>query len=191
MKILNMEEDLKRAVETLKEGGIILYPTDTIWGLGCDATDDRAVKRLFDIKRRPDAKAMISLVSSLEMLKEYVGIVPEEAKEEIAAAQRPVTVIYDHPRLISSLLVANDGSAAFRIPRLEFARELCGRLGHPVVSTSANISGQKAPAVFDEILSEIKDKADYICEFGRKAVPSSPSRIVKITDCGVTTVIRE
>lgn len=185
------EEDIKRAVEVLKAGGVILYPTDTVWGLGCDAANPEAVKRIFQIKRRPDSKALISLVESEEILQKFLVCFPAAAEREIERTERPLTVIYDRPRGITPLLEAPDGSAAFRITSLQFAKELCRRLGRPLVSTSANISGTQAPAVFDEIAEEIKKEADYICIYGRDLPPSVPSRILKITDSDEITVIRE
>lgn len=182
--------DMERALKCLKEGGIILYPTDTIWGIGCDATDSAAVERIFALKRRPGSKAMISLVASLGQLSEYVDDVPEEAKKLMEETSTPLTVIYSNPKGISSALKAEDGSAAFRITGNEFTAKLCAMLGRPLVSTSANIAGQPSAAVFSEINEDIKAGVDYICEFGRNLRAGSPSRIVKFESDGRKTVIR-
>lgn len=186
-----IEADLKIASRVLDEGGIILYPTDTIWGLGCDACSEEAVERLFALKSRPGAKAMISLVDSLPMLFRWVGNVPGKAREEIENPDgHPLTVIYDNPEGIAPALKADDGSAAFRIPQLRFTRELCRRLGRPIVSTSANISGHPAAKTYEEIAGDLKEGVDYICRYGRELPPGSPSRILKITDKEEVTVIR-
>lgn len=187
-----IREDLTKAVDVLKNGGIILYPTDTIWGIGCDATNDAAVKRLFELKSRPEAKAMISLVDSKNTLLEYLSFFPVEADQELSYTQRPLTVIFDQPRGISSMLTAEDGSAAFRIPQNEYTGELCRLLGHPLVSTSANISGKKSPRFYSEIEKDLIESVNYICRYGRDDNSvKEPSRIIKITDKGVVTVIRD
>ena len=182
--------DIERAVEALKEGKIILYPTDTIWGLGCDATNEGAVERLFELKARPSSKAMLSLVDSLETLNKWVKKVPDKAVEMMATIDEPLTIIYDSPQGIAPALKAEDGSAAFRIPKNEFTQEVCRRLGRPLVSTSPNISGGKSPACFAEIDPAIIGKADYVCKSHRYARCASPSRILKITDSGALTAIR-
>lgn len=191
MKNEDTARDLSQALGKLEKGGIILYPTDTIWGLGCDATNEDAVKRLFDLKHRPGAKAMISLVGSLDCMKNWVKHVPDAAIEEIKSACRPITVIYDSPFGISDLLKAEDGSAAFRIPDYEFTKELCLRFGKPIVSTSANFSGANAPNSFEDIDENILKKVDYICQNGRNRLGNSPSRIIKISNNGEKIVIRE
>lgn len=186
-----MEKDIQKAIETLKAGGIILYPTDTIWGIGCDAVNTEAVEKLFRLKRRPEAKAMISLVDSEKTLERYVEYVPRRAKEEMEHCDRPITIIYENARGISPLLIAEDGSAAFRIPRLEYTRELCRRLGRPLVSTSANLAGEKTATTFAEIGDEIKGGVDYICKYDNQKTDSKPSRIVKISGNGEAVIIRE
>lgn len=184
--------DIESAVATLKAGGIILYPTDTVWGIGCDATRPEAVKRIYSIKRRVDSKAMISLVSDAAMLERWVDDIPEAALELAEVAVRPLTIIYDHPCGMAPELLAPDGSAAIRIASDEFCRSLCRRLRRPVVSTSANISGRPAPGCFDEIDQEIKDAADYVALSGRgtQANSNRPSSVIKISDGGVIKIIR-
>lgn len=190
MDIKQIQKDIFKAVETVRRGGIILYPTDTIWGLGCDATNTDAVERLFEIKHRPGSKAMISLVDSLETLEKWVWEIPEKAEEAINNQSGSLTIIYDSPRGITPSLMAEDGSAAFRITTLNFTRQLCATFGKPLVSTSANISGQIAPRTFSEIPEEIIRSVDYTCSFGRDLHPAEPSRILKIGNDGSITVIR-
>lgn len=142
-----MEKDIENCLKVLEAGGIILYPTDTVWGLGCDATNPDAVAALYALKRRRDSKSMLSLVDSRESLLRWVGELPENAEATLAEAilaepGRPTTVIYPSPRGLAPGLIAEDGSAGFRISGEAFTRELCRRFGRPVVSTSANISGE-------------------------------------------------
>ncbi|MCH5213633.1 MAG: threonylcarbamoyl-AMP synthase [Muribaculaceae bacterium] len=186
-----MVNDLRKAAEVVEGGGIILYPTDTIWGIGCDSTNEEAIERIFAIKRRPDSKAMISLCDSSETLRRFVETVHPAAEEEMARSERPVTIIYERPKRISEKLKAGDGSAAFRIPRNPFTQELCALLGKPLVSTSANFSGETAPTTFSEISEEIKKAVDYVCTSGRDTIGAAASRIVKISDKGEKTIIRE
>lgn len=186
-----MEKDLQEAVRILKSGGIILYPTDTIWGLGCDATNQEAVEKLFALKKRPDSKAMISLVDSVNSLSGWVRKIPSAAVQEFSLSKTPVTIVLDSPVGISGLLKATDGSSAFRIPQLEFTRLLCFHLGHPIVSTSPNISSSPSPRSFGDISEEIVSGVDYVCEYGRDLFGSRPSRIVKITNDNRIFVIRE
>lgn len=184
-------DDLKRAVDTVKNGGVILYPTDTIWGIGCDATNPQAVARVFAIKQRSDSKAMISLVDSEESLRKWVAQIPEKARRLLKEEIRPLTIIYDSPRGIAKGLMAPDGSAAFRIPRATFVNELCRMAGVPLVSSSANIAGFSSPASFSEIQEDIISKVDYVCTFGRQPGNSLPSKILKISNDNEVSVIRE
>lgn len=175
----------------MRRGGIILYPTDTIWGLGCDATNAEAVARLFEIKHRPDAKSMLALVDSVAMLERYVDDIPDVAYELIEAAVNPLTIIYDHPHGIPSSLLAPDGSMGFRITRERYSASLCRALRHPVVSTSANISGAPAASRFDEIPEEILNNADFTAQYRRDDLTAaSPSGIIKISDGGIFKIIR-
>lgn len=186
-----MKESIAKALDVLKKGGIILYPTDTVWGLGCDATNAEAVKRIYEIKRRTDAKAMLMLVGSDGQLQQYVKQVPDAAWMLIDVAVHPLTIIYDNPKNIAPNLLAADGSAGFRITSENFSKTLCLRFGRPIVSTSANISGTPAPQCFNEISQEIKDSVDYIVEFRQKEIEkSSPSNIIKVSDSEVIRVIR-
>lgn len=183
-------EDLKKAVDTLRAGGVILYPTDTIWGLGCDATNSEAVEKIFKIKNRADSKSMLSLVGSDGMLQQFVEDIPDIAWELIDAAVNPLTIIYDKPRGIATNLLAEDGSAGFRISHERFSQALCKRFRKPVVSTSANISGTSAPRSFSEIDPAIIEAVDYVVESNRNIANSSPSNIIKISNYNVVKIIR-
>lgn len=185
-----MKESLEKALDVLKRGGIILYPTDTIWGIGCDATNEEAVRKVYQIKKRADAKAMLMLVGSEGQLQQYVRDIPEVAWQLIDAAVHPITIIYDHPVHIAPNLKAEDGSAGFRITKESFSKNLCLRLRHPVVSTSANVSGVPAPKSFVDIDPEIIKGVDYIVEYGRNQSDSLPSNIIKLSDSGVFKIIR-
>lgn len=185
------EDDLKEAVRILKEGGIILYPTDTVWGIGCDARNEEAVNKIYQLKQRSDSKSMLVLVSSEGMLQRTVKEVPEIAWQLIDVAVNPMTIIYDHPVGIAENLKAEDGSLGIRITSEKFSRTLCERLRCPIVSTSANISGKPTPMTFSEISSTIKNGVDYVCRFRQteKAI-SRPSNIIKITRENIVKVIR-
>lgn len=185
-----MIEDIKKAVDVLKAGGVILYPTDTIWGIGCDATDAKAVERIFRIKKRADSKSMLSLVASDGMLQQFVSNVPEAAWQLIDSAVNPLTIIYDKPRGIAGNLLAEDGSAGFRITSENYSRALCQKMRRPIVSTSANISGMPAPHRFSEIDPEIVSAVDYVAEYGRDKENLAPSNIIKVTDSNVIKIIR-
>lgn len=187
---MEFNEDINNALEVLKRGGIILYPTDTIWGIGCDATNSEAVKRIYDIKRRSDSKSMLSLVASDGMLQQYVKTIPEAAWQLIDASVNPLTIIYDNPRDIAENLLAEDGSAGMRITSERYSRSLCQRLRKPLVSTSANISGHNSPTEFEQIDPEILKAVDYVAHYGRDIVGSKPSNIIKVSDSGVIKIIR-
>lgn len=185
------EADLKEAVKVMKEGGIILYPTDTVWGIGCDARNEEAVKKIYRLKKRADSKSMLVLVSSEGMLQRTVKHVPEIAWQLIDVAVNPMTIIYDHPVGVAECLQAEDGSLGIRITSEKFSRTLCERMRGPIVSTSANVSGKQTPMTFSEISSEIKSGVDYVCRFRQKEKASAlPSNIIKITRDNVVKVIR-
>ena len=185
------KEDIRRAVEVMNKGGIILYPTDTIWGLGCDATNPEAVKRIYEIKQRTDAKALISLVDSETKVQFYVKEVPEVAWDVMELSERPMTVVFDGGRNLAPNLLAEDGSVAIRITKEAFSKELCMRMKRAVVSTSANISGQPAPRCFAEISEEIKGAVDYICTSRQDEPPTqTASSIIKLGAGGEVTIIR-
>lgn len=188
---MTFEEDIRKAVECLRNGGIILYPTDTVWGIGCDATNPEAVKKIYDLKRRTESKSMLVLVESDGALQRIVEDVPDVAWDLIDAAVCPLTIIYDHPKNVASNLIASDGSLGIRITKEKYSKELCARLRHPLVSTSANISGEKCSGVYGDISEEIKSGVDYVATYRReeKSAPA-PSNIIKVSDGGVIKVIR-
>ena len=151
-----MEDDIKKACEIMEKGGIILYPTDTIWGIGCDATNEDAVKRVYEIKKRIDSKALIVLVDKPVKVEFYVREVPEIAWDLIDVANKPLTIVYPNARNLATNVLADDGSVGIRITQETFSRKLCERFRKAIVSTSANVSGQPAPTNFNEISDEIK-----------------------------------
>ena len=171
---MDTELILKQALETLRSGGVILYPTDTVWGIGCDATDPAAVAKVFAIKHRSDSKALVLLAADLDMVARYVKVIPQMAIDLVEVNDAPMTLIYpgaiagekdaaaDRRRLAWNV-VAEDGSVGIRIPMSEFCRQLAFKLGRPVVSTSANISGEPTPQRFTDIADEIKAAVDYAC----------------------------
>ncbi|MBP9987230.1 MAG: threonylcarbamoyl-AMP synthase [Bacteroidales bacterium] len=191
-----MEEDIKIEVEgaakALRNGDIILYPTDTVWGIGCDATLDSAVERVFEIKQRSDSKSLIILVSDLDMLAKYVKEIPPMALELIEVNDRPMTIIYPQGVGLSAKVIAEDGSVAIRIPKNDFCVEMIRKFGKPVVSTSANISGDETPSCFAEINAEILDSADYVVEpCLEEDSEGRSSQIIKLGMGGEVTIIRE
>lgn len=186
-----MEEDLKKACEVMQAGGIILYPTDTVWGIGCDATNEKAVKKIYELKKRVDNKAMLLLMDSEARLEAYVSDIPPIAWDLIEVADKPLTIIYPQAKNLAANLLGPDGSVGVRITGEEFSKKLCERMRKPVVSTSANISGQSGAANFSEISDEIKQGVDYIVHYRqddtRKAAPSG---IIKLGAGGLIQVIR-
>lgn len=187
-----MIDDIKRACEVLNKGGVILYPTDTVWGLGCDATNEEAVSRIYKIKQRLDSKALLVLVDTEVKVDFYVENVPEVTWDLLEASIKPTTIIYDKARNLAPNLVAEDGSIGIRITNEEFSKKLCQRFRKALVSTSANISGQPTPRNFSEISEEIKDSVDYIVEYHQDDLSQpSPSSIIKIGAGGLIKIIRE
>ena len=186
-----IEDDKKKACEVMEKGGLILYPTDTIWGIGCDATNEEAVKRVYEIKNRIDSKALIILVDKPAKVDFYVREVPEIAWDLIEVADKPLTIVYPHARNLAPNVMAQDGSVGIRITREEFSRKLCERFRKAIVSTSANISGQPSPACFAEISDEIKQAVDYIVTY-RQEDPTkpAPSSVIAIGDGGVIKILR-
>ncbi len=187
-----MIDDIKKACEVLENGGIILYPTDTVWGLGCDATNEDAVAKIYDIKQRLDSKALLVLVDSEVKVDFYVDEVPEVTWDLIEVATKPTTIIYDKARNLAPNLIAEDGSIGLRITNEEFSKKLCQRFRKALVSTSANISGEPTPRNFSEISDEIKNKVDYIINYRQDDFSQpSPSSIIKIGSGGLIKIIRE
>lgn len=189
-------EDIRQAVEVLRKGGVILYPTDTVWGLGCDATNSEAVKRIFQIKRRADAKALITLVGSIAQLERTVDEVPEVAYQLIEFSDRPMTIVYDAPLAsahIAPELLAEDGTIGVRVTAEEFSAGLCRAFRKPLVSTSANISGSPAPEVYTQIDPEILAAVDYVCLSRRNEASGGarPSSVIRLSAGGLFKIIRE
>ena len=200
---MNREEDIKKAVEVLKKGGVILYPTDTVWGIGCDATNAEAVKRVYEIKQRDDSKAMICLVDSDARLQRYVLNVPDVAwqlidslkansQELTANSPKPTTLILDGAVNLAPNLIAEDGSIALRITQEPFSKELCYRFQKALVSTSANISGEPAAQNYCDIDPRIIEQVDYVCWSRRQEhKPHTPSSIIRLRPDGEVTIIRQ
>lgn len=196
------QDDLREAIRVLRAGGVILYPTDTVWGIGCDATNADAVQRIFRLKQREEAKSMLVLMDSPNLLTYYLQEVPDTAWQLLDATapdedgqplddQRPLTIIYPHARHLAPNLIAEDGSVGIRITYEPFSQALCRGLHHPIVSTSANISGQPTAATFDEISEDIRLGCDYICRYRQDDLtPHIPSSIIKIDDHERITIIR-
>ena len=185
-------EDIQQAVQTMRSGGLILYPTDTIWGIGCDATNADAVRRIYELKRRDDSKALICLVDSPNRMQQYSRSIPDVAWDLIDYAQNPLTLIVDGALNLAPNLVAQDGSIAIRVTRERISHDLCYRFQKAVVSTSANLSGQPAPRNFMEISSEIIQGVDYVMKARQNDVTKGkPSQIVKISKDGQITFIRK
>lgn len=188
---MTVQEDIARAVEVLKAGGVVLYPTDTVWGIGCDAASDEAVRKVYAIKRRADSKALISLVGSRRMLELTVGDVPDSVSGLIESSSRPVTVVYPSGSRLAGCLLAEDGSAGIRLTSELYSSALCLGLGGPVVSTSANVSGRPSPRFFSEIEEEIINAVDYVASYRRDDVtPSLPSMVVKLLPSGELLTLR-
>ena len=191
-----MTEDIKyevdAAVKALKEGDIILYPTDTVWGLGCDATRDASIERIFSLKQRDDSKSVIILVSDADMLCKYVRQIPPMAIDLLEVNDKPMTIIYPEGVGLSPKVIAEDGSVAIRIPQNEFCCEMIRAFGKPIVSTSANISGEATPECFAEINAGILDEVDHIVEPSLEETSTGrSSQIIKLGMNGEVKVIRE
>lgn len=186
------KEDFQQALEVLRQGGIILYPTDTVWGIGCDATCDDAVRKIFALKQRRDAKAMLCLLDAPGKLQGYVRQVPEMAWDLIELTTKPLTIIYPGAQNVAPSLVAEDGSLGIRITEEPFTKALCAALHHPLVSTSANISGEAAARNFSEVTDAIRQGVDYVVRYrqGDRSEPK-PSSIVKLGVNNEIKVIRE
>ena len=185
-------EEVKAAVETLKAGGIILYPTDTVWGIGCDATNEEAVAKVFALKQRTDSKSLITLVADADMLGKYVKVIPEVAINLLEVNDKPMTIVYPGAMGLAPSVVAEDGSAGIRIPMTDFCVEMIRRFRKPVVSTSANISGQPAPAYYEDIPLEIIDAVDWVADpYLEEGATGEPSQIIAVGLHGEIKVIRE
>lgn len=189
---MTIEEDIRQAVETMRKGGVILYPTDTVWGIGCDATNAEAVARIYEIKKRDDSKAMICLVDSDARLQRYVRNVPPVAWDLLDCVDKPTTVILDGAVNLAPNLIAADGSVALRVTKEPFSKELCYRFQKAVVSTSANISGEPTAQNYRDISQEIINAVDYVCWTRRQEhQPHTPSSVIKLGMDGEVQIIRK
>ena len=193
---MTREEDIKQAVETMRKGGVILYPTDTVWGIGCDATNAEAVKRVYAIKQRDDSKALICLVDSDARMQRYFRTVPDVAWQLIDSLKeseaKPTTLILDGAINLAENLIADDGSVGIRITNEPFSKELCYRFQKAIVSTSANISGEPAAQNYCDIDSRIIEAVDYVCWSRRQEhKPHTPSSIIKLKENGEVMIIRK
>jgi L-threonylcarbamoyladenylate synthase len=189
---MDYREDINGALTVLREGGIIIYPTDTIWGLGCDATNQQAVEKIFTIKKREESKSLIILVNGYQMLERYVENIPETAANIIEVADKPVTIIYPKGKNLAPGVLSTDGSVGIRICSDGFCNELITRFRKPVVSTSANISSTSAPRNYHEIDDEIIRAADYVVKHRQWETDiKTPSSVIKVGDDGVIKIIRQ
>jgi L-threonylcarbamoyladenylate synthase len=186
------EQEIQNTIEVLKKGGVILYPTDTIWGLGCDATNDEAIDRIFKIKKREESKSMIVLLDSENKLAKYVKDVPEQAWNLIEFSTRPLTIIYDCGLNLSKKVIADNGSIAIRITRDPFCNQLIYKYGKPIVSTSANLSGEKSPEFFGDINPEVLNAVDYVVNLRQNEKSGNkPSVIMQLGSKGQIKIIRK
>lgn len=184
-------DDVRNALKALRAGGVILYPTDTIWGLGCDATNAEAVRKVYAIKQRAENKSLIVLVNSPGMLERYVDNPPEVALQLAELSESPLTVVYDKGRSLADGVAAADGSVGVRICTDPFCDELITGLRKPLVSTSANISGAVAPAIFDEISEELKGQVDYVCLWKQDdRSRAKASSVIRVSGNGVVKILR-
>ena len=189
---MTREEDIRKAVEVMRKGGVILYPTDTVWGIGCDATNEEAVRKVYDIKQRDDSKALICLVDSDARLQRYVRDVPDVAWQIIDCCDRPTTLILDGAVNLAPNLIAEDGSIGIRITQEPFSKELCYRFQKAIVSTSANISGEPAAQNYCDIDPRVMEAVDYVCWSRRQEhKPHTPSSIIKLGHGGEVQIIRK
>lgn len=185
-----MNTEIKNSLKMLNEKKILLYPTDTVWGIGCDATSEEAVAKVFEIKKRSESKSLVILVDGFEMLKKYIAKVPKAVLALLSKTTNPTTIIYDNPVGLAKNVVAADNTVAIRIVQNEFCRELIHLFGKPIVSTSANISGNPTPKSFKEIEPSILDSVDYVVNLQREEVNEKSSTILKVNEKGEITVLR-
>ncbi len=186
-----MTTEINNCIEELKNGNLILYPTDTVWGIGCDATNEEAVTKVYQLKNREDSKALICLVANQAMLERYVEKVPDVAYDIIDLANKPTTIVFDNPKGLAKNLIAPDNTIAIRVASDKFCQYLINKFGKPIVSTSANISGNPSPKKFSVITNEILTGVDYVVNLHQEKENSSPSSIIKLSNDGTVKVIRE
>jgi L-threonylcarbamoyladenylate synthase len=186
-----MKNEIENALATLKRGGLILYPTDTVWGIGCDATNADAIDKVYALKKRVERKAMVCLVHDFKMLNQFIEEIPEVAYDILRYAAKPTTIIYDDPIRVATNIIAEDNSLAVRVVKDDFCKTLIRKFRKPIVSTSANLSGKATPLSFAEISEDIKNGVDYVVNYNQKEKRRTPSAIIKLTLDGTVKVIRE
>lgn len=187
----DINEEINNALNVLKRGGIILYPTDTVWGIGCDSTNADAIDKIYALKKRQENKALICLVSDFKMLNQYVEEVPEVAYDILKYAAKPTTIVYDKPIRIAENLVGEDNTLGIRVTKDDFCNRLIRKLKKPLVSTSANISGEKTPENFAQISPAILKGVDYVVNLQQSNKAAKPSAIIKLSNDGKVKVIRK
>lgn len=186
-----IERELKNGLRTLQKGKIILYPTDTVWGIGCDATNEETVAKIFEIKNRNESKSLVILVDGFEMLSNYIENISERIIKMINHSESPTTIIYNNPVGLAKNIIAKDNTVAIRIVKHDFCQQIIGAFGKPIVSTSANISRVPAPKFFEEIDKSILEAVDYVVNLDHDKLMDRPSRIIKILEDGTLQIIRE
>ncbi len=190
-KLMTIEQDIKSCIDVLNRGGLILYPTDTIWGIGCDATNEQAVRKVYDLKQRADNKALIVLLDHVDHLDHYVVDVPEMARELLDVAVRPLTIIYEGAFNVATNLLGDNDSLGIRVPHDAFAQRLCAEFGKPIVSTSANVSGTDSPLCFRDISDDIKRGVDFVVHYRQDDdKPHAASNIILLRGDGTFKIIR-
>lgn len=186
-----LKGDISNCLKVLQEGGVILYPTDTVWGLGCDATNAKAVEKLYQLKKRSDAKSMLVLVDCAGRIQNYITEMPDIAWDLIEVSNKPLTIVYPNAKNLAHNLLAEDKSVGIRVTNESFSHQLCARFRKPIVSTSANISGQPTPLFFEEVTDEIKTACDYVVLFRQTdKEKKEPSNIIKLNADGSIQIIR-
>ncbi len=186
-----MQKEIQTCHEVLNKGGLILYPTDTVWGIGCDATNAEAVEKVYRLKQRADSKALICLVADDRMLKKYIKKIPDAAYDILDISEEPITIIYDEPQNLAKNLIPSDNTIGIRIPNDEFCMQLLRRFNGAIVSTSANISGEPTPKSFKEIHPDILKGVDYVVNLHHEKISTKPSSIIKLSNDGKVVIIRQ
>jgi len=186
-----IQQEIKNSIRVLKNGGTLLYPTDTVWGIGCDATNEVAVEKIFKIKKRKASKSLIILVDSLDMLKRIVKDIPAAIEDIVHKATKPTSIIYQNPKGLAKNVIAKDNTVAIRIVQNEFCYKLIKEFGKPIVSTSANLSGSVTPKSFSEIDKSIPRNVDYVVALQQEEINTKSSRILKISKDGSILTIRD
>ncbi|OQA48773.1 MAG: Threonylcarbamoyl-AMP synthase [Bacteroidetes bacterium ADurb.Bin302] len=186
-----ISDEVKKTIEVLRAGGIILYPTDTVWGIGCDATNAEAVEKIYKIKQRDDSKSMLVITDGMARIQSYVDEIPDIAWDLAELADKPITIIYPQAKNLAANLISDDGSIGIRISSEKFSKQLCAAFRRPIVSTSANISGEPSPECFAEISDIIKDQMDYIVQYRQDDTQKKQaSSIIKLKKNGTFVILR-